>query len=113
MERSTWLPTESARTYPAWPQDARGRDGTTIPEDDMRADLPTYTDADQGTDQDRDARATATVERAARHERNRPDRTGLIGQLNDRTSGLGGMSTTYAARLATATSGQPGTSCAS
>ena len=73
------------------PRNARGRDGMTNPEDFMRDDAPTYTDADQGTDQDRDARAGATVERASRHERNRPDRAGLIGQLNDRSSGLGGM----------------------
>ena len=57
----------------------------------MREDAPMYTNGEHGIDQDLDTRATATVERAARHERNRPDRTGLIDQLNDRTSGVGGM----------------------
>lgn len=63
----------------------------TNPEDDMRADLPTYTDADQGTDQDMDKRAGATIERSTRHQRNRPDRGALIARLNDPESSLGEM----------------------
>ena len=54
-------------------------------------ELPTYTVAEQGLDADRDSRGATTVDRAARHERNSPDRSGLISRLNDPGSSLGEM----------------------
>ena len=63
----------------------------TIPEDAMRDDAPTYTDANQGTDQDQDVRAAGTIERSARRARNTGNRQGLIAQLNDHDSSLADM----------------------
>ena len=57
----------------------------------MRDDAPTYTDANQGTDQDQDVRTAGTIERSARRARNTGNRQGLIAQLNDRDSSLGDM----------------------
>src|SRR5579859_5201112 len=52
----------------------------------MRDDLPTYSAADQGLDQDRDTRTAATVERDGRGHRTTRDRGALIAQLNDSQS---------------------------
>ncbi|MCA1606595.1 MAG: recombinase family protein [Acidobacteria bacterium] len=91
QKRSTPLLLDTAGTYDSCAQDARGRDGMMNPEDAMREDAPTYTDANQGTDQDQDMRAATTLERSARRARNTGDRQGLVAQLNAHGSSLSNM----------------------
>lgn len=88
--RSTELQPGAAGVYPTWPQRAVERGRAMSQEDQMR-ELPAYTEAEQGVDTDRDARAASTAERSARRERNSSDRNALVSRLNDPGSSLGEM----------------------
>jgi hypothetical protein len=68
--------------------------------EDMPRDMPTYTDENQGVDQDRDGRASATVERAERRARNRADKSSLIARLNNPESSLAGMAAALSGKTA-------------